>query len=610
MEVQLPLTLPDDPITAPLTVPIDTSVAGCHAIGSVTLTPAPAVLALRAVLTLPDGSVHNVNATDGVDAGDYVGEFVHQKCIRCAVAGTDFTIFFRRDADGSRPEIVVERGKLWDKSIPPSQIQKPYQVDFYDGATLLKTIAPTAHWYFARWRWPNTPRPIVRPVSVLLQRKWIPPYSKLSRLNTASDTPAVLTAAMLYLNPMDCGTIWWDGSTGMRKELCLVTSEQADFILNGGAAAAQKMFSDAEVNASIPIHIRDEQTGAPLNVQAHPGMTMLRAAAKTPTGAPNPNYIDRGPVPIDPATGKPDKRYRITDEAHHPNLVGVPWMLTDDPYYAEELQFTANYCCIETAWWVNLFKNAGSSFIGLLPGLVNIGQVRGSAWGKRDQAEAAVFSPDSPPTWLLPKSVYRKNLADNLTYATKVMASPALVYLVYHVLPKVQGLDPWQRGYDGFVNDYIADDLGFTEWGPHRDWHWKGILDLVSGKSGWNRADPSPYSQGTRLFDNGFDSGYVPDTSQDAHTVPSYAALWAKYKAFDGFDDSAWDPAFMYTNSGGPDYLIIIYANVKRAAMRGVPEAVEPLAWMENAMTQVKHRDGTPNLNCFLPKGWAKWGCA
>src|SRR5579872_1488377 len=542
-------------------------------------------LTLHAVFTMADGMVHNVAATGGLDAGDYIGEFVHQKCIRCTVPGTDFTIFFRRDADGTRPEIVVERGQVINQTITPAQIQTTYQVQFYDGATLLATINPTAHWYFARWRWPNTPRPVVRNVATLLSRKWIPPLTTSSGLNCTAFT----TTVKPYVNPMDVCDIFWDGSTGERPEIGLVTEWQADYILNGTSASFAQMMAHAEVNASIAIHIRDETTGAPLNIQVHKYMSLNSSSGSG-------GFINPGPKPIDPLTGKVDKRYRLTDAAHHPDLCGVPWMLTDDPYYLEELQFTSLYCSLQSSYFPHQLK---------LPGIGSIEQTRGWAWSKRDAFRAQKFTPASPPSWLLPQSVFTQNLSDMLTYANLIMASPAKVYKVYHTISKCGGLEIWQKGYDSYTIAHAVKDLGFTDWTTHYNWHIQCILNQYNGTSGWNASDPMPYE--TKLFTNGFDSGYLADTSQDANTVPSYAALWAAFKAANAINDSGWDPTLMYTDQQGPEYTIILYASLKSAADIGVSGGSALVTKLKNAWTQVKKWDGTAGYDATKGKGNMKW---
>ena len=67
-----------------------------------------------------------------------------------------------------------------------------------------------------------------------------------------------------------------------------------------------------------------------------------------------------------------------------PDLVFVPYLLTGDRYYAEEMAFWANHGMLATN---------GHGVDGLLKG----NEVRGVGWVMRNMAEAAAYYPDGSP---------------------------------------------------------------------------------------------------------------------------------------------------------------------------------------------------------------------
>lgn len=65
---------------------------------------------LQLELNMGGGDVITFNQASATDQGDYVGSFVHQKCLRQVIG--DFMVDFRPDASGARDEVVVELGTL------------------------------------------------------------------------------------------------------------------------------------------------------------------------------------------------------------------------------------------------------------------------------------------------------------------------------------------------------------------------------------------------------------------------------------------------------------------------------------------------------------------
>ena len=105
--------------------------------------------------------------------------------------------------------------------------------------------------------------------------------------------------------------------------------------------------------------------------------------------------------------------------AHQPSLAYIPYLVTGDRYYADEMKFWANYVLLET--FQDGFYNArgGGHYQGPGSGtLIHSGswgllapnETRGFGWGVRNLADAAAYLPDEDPL----KPYFAEKIAHNL----------------------------------------------------------------------------------------------------------------------------------------------------------------------------------------------------
>src|SRR5262249_26289371 len=157
--------------------------------------------------------------------------------------------------------------------------------------------------------------------------------------------------------------------------------------------------TEGEWCGNWPMHIRDEATGAVLDVRNNKlrykaeGGTINNSPGVSPTS--NPSYV-------------------AVEPAHFYPCANMPWLLTDDPFYLEEMQFGGN--------WQLLYNQYHRNLQGL-QGLVYPGQTRSFAWGLRDLMLLAASCPANVPGWLRPKSYWRACVEDNRIYAQKFQKS-------------------------------------------------------------------------------------------------------------------------------------------------------------------------------------------
>src|SRR5262249_53904888 len=148
---------------------------------------------------------------------------------------------------------------------------------------------------------------------------------------------------------------------GDRRELGPLTLPQSDYILLGTPLAKSSMIAQAESSGTMPIHVRDENTGAWLDNQAHPYGGFINSGAP---GFPIPN------TSFPRLNDDWDHNCFGMETSHSPSLTYAPYLFTDDPYYLEELQAMALFNIIDENYHPPIQK---------LPGLVNPGETRGTA---------------------------------------------------------------------------------------------------------------------------------------------------------------------------------------------------------------------------------------
>src|SRR6185312_14489933 len=182
------------------------------------------------------------------------------------------------------------------------------------------------------------------------------------------------------------------------------------------------LLAEAEAAGSVPWHMRDENTGAPIDFTAHP-----KAHWYTQNIAAGPYlYHVSGEEPI----WRTGTAWAV-DGAHEPALAYVAYLLTDDPYFLEELQFQTGW----TIGWTFYARNSAGTIDGLaLPPIINPGETREYAWGLRTLAENAKVAPASPPKWLLPQSYFERVLKVNrLWYEGRTINSSVPEVATFHV---------------------------------------------------------------------------------------------------------------------------------------------------------------------------------
>lgn len=213
-----------------LGAPATIGIAGCTPATGATGEPAaiepmpsidPGTGPLTAIIAY-QGNTYRYEEQAGTDLGDYVDpqkRFV-QSCRRTTNDQLPLTVFFRPDRDTHRAEVVFELGRLRPKS-PPANLDE-YLVTILRGDKTVLAGKVPYHYWFSRWRWQSTPRPITAKVSDMIAKGLLPPYDGRATNGTARPTPRFSyqimgLAGICPVMPM----------TGERNDIGPVTETQA-----------------------------------------------------------------------------------------------------------------------------------------------------------------------------------------------------------------------------------------------------------------------------------------------------------------------------------------------------------------------------------------------
>lgn len=233
--------------------------------------------------------------------------------------------------------------------------------------------------------------------------------------------------------------------TGGRMDIGPLPTWTVYYLLTMDKRAAQVMFSAADLGGSYGSHYRNEKTGRPVSTEEYPNIST------------HSNYIGR-PGNL----AKPDTRgvnSRITAQsAHEPSLDFIPYVVSGERYYLEELEFWSQW----NSW------GTAPQYHGFGQNLVKWDEVRGQGWSLRTLAQAAYITPDSDPM----KATLLREIHANLAFYNKDQTyNPAAN--VFHSAGAWDDYSPWMDDFLTWAAGYAA-QLGFDDAKPYAEW--KGVF--------------------------------------------------------------------------------------------------------------------------------------
>jgi hypothetical protein len=243
---------------------------------------------------------------------------------------------------------------------------------------------------------------------------------------------------------------------GGRTDIGLLPGWGAAYLLSMDARAKQATLGTADRAGSWSMHYRDKRTGLPVSLLDYPYMTILGRAGDTRN--PKTGKSESFPACRKEMCKSP---YR-PDVSHQPALAYLPYLVSGDHYYLEELQFWAMY---------DVFSS-NPGYRKNVQGLLSPGQVRGQAWGLRTLGEAAYITPDDHPLKRALNAIVDSNLAwYNATYSNNAEANKlGVIVNGYAVIYKGNtAVAPWQDDFFTSSVGHLA-ELGFKEAEPLLKW--------------------------------------------------------------------------------------------------------------------------------------------
>lgn len=377
----------------------------------------------------------------------------------------------------ARVDVIVEN----DWAYQPDPQNFTYDAEVRVGDKSVYTKSALTHFHHARWRktfwWGAPPQVHVKHnTAYLIASKALPNYdqsitiseSALASMKTAWTGPKT--------EPMGVGqAATYMPTTGGRSDIGLLPGWASMYLLSMDKRAKEVTLGTADLAGSWSSHYRNKDTDRPISLFEYPYMTVLGHPGDTY----NPVTKKYESFPVC-AAGASCTNANTADSAHQPGFAYLPYLVTGDNYYLEELQFWA--------MWNTFSSNPG--YRENIKGLYKPDQVRGQAWSLRTLSEAAYITPDDDPL----KAQFDYFLSSNLdwynaTYtnnpaANKLGAITHGYAIGYDVSKDGQltGLAPWQ---DDFFTSAIghAAELGYAKAKPLLAWKAKFPVSRMTDPS-------------------------------------------------------------------------------------------------------------------------------
>ncbi len=409
----------------------------------------------------------------------------------------------------ARVDVTVENNWTYE----PSPQNFTYDAQVTVGGQTVFSQTALKHFHHARWRksfwWGGAPQVEVQhDPKYLIGSKALPNYDtslaisatalsgldgRWTKSNTAPMGPGVVLPAM--------------PTTGGRGDIGPLPEWGSMYLLSMDNRAKKVTLGVGDLAGSWPIHYRDKKTDLPVSLANYPYMTLLGRSgdAYNPVTKQSESF---------PACGGDCSTIYQPDASHQPSMAYLPYIVTGDYYYLEELQFWANYNMIMP----------NSYYRGLEKGLLKADQVRGQAWSLRTLGQVAYITPDNHPM----KSYFVDRVGYNLDWYNTTYSSgnpnPLGVIdgsgqyaggaVIYTTASGVKtGVAPWQDDFFTWSAGYLV-ELGFAKAQPLLNWKAKFPIQRMIG-SGYCWIDGATYALAIR----------------PSATSPAYATIGEAYRA-------------------------------------------------------------------------------
>jgi len=459
-------------------------------------------------------------------------------------------------------------------------------VEIIVGSKTVFSAADFVLYHHTRYRrifWLNAPSNINVKLNIqyLMASKAVPNYNTDFPPNEDLLKSLAAKVAAVATDKMDVGLATaYMPTTGAHEDIGILPLWQAAYVLSMDSRARDASLVTGNCAGSYPIHYRDANTDRPVSLANYPSMTILGRFSDTWNQALNRMEA----FPACAINGDCTTPY-TPDTAHQPSLAYLPYLVTGDYYYLEEMQFWAMY----DAFVSNPnYREKGK-------GLVIWDQLRGQAWSLRTLAQAAYITPDADELKKEILYVLSSNLEwYNKEYSNNPNANSLGVPIQGYSMHNNTQVAPWMHDFFTSAVGY-AYGLGFSDAKPLLDWASKftvgrmtaegvcwitgAIYDLTVRDS----ADSPLYST--------FSECYTRTLGKDFMTLPcaspEMAKQWGKAALYGG-DIKPGDMANI--SSGTAGYPANMQPALAYAVNSGIPESGEAWKLFESRTVKPDYR--------------------
>jgi len=378
-----------------------------------------------------------------------------------------FAIRWYEAAKKARVDVTLENNWAYE----PNPQNLTYDAEVMVRGVSVYSKPGLTHFHHSRWRkmfwWGGDASQVLvkHNTAYLIASRALPNYDQSVIMKESALAGLKTKWTGTAIEPMGIGlALAYMPTTGGRNDLGLLPGWAASYLLSMDARAKEVTLGTADLAGSWSMHYRDKNTGRPVSLINYPYMTI----AGIPTDTKNPATKLQEAFPKCAVGGSCTTPYKH-DTAHQPGFAYLPYLVTGDYYYLEELQFWAMY---------NVFST-NPGYRKNIAGLLEPEQVRGQAWSMRTLAQAAYITPDGDAL----KIDFGRILASNLDWYNKAYTdNPAAnVFNVLDMKSAViynddRGVAPWQ---DDFFTSAIghAAELGFA--GAKKLLAWKAKAPVI-----------------------------------------------------------------------------------------------------------------------------------
>jgi len=359
--------------------------------------------------------------------------------------------------DNVRVDVTIENN--WSYVADPQNIT--YDVAINLNSSNIYNKSSLTHYHHTRWHkvfWTNGD-PLIDVefnIAYMMDTRAFPNFDQSVTVAEAALSKLDSESAVADNGPMGLSIMSADmPGTGARADIGPVPQYAAFYLLSMDKRAKNATLRVGDAGGSWSIHYRDKNTDMPLSIKDYPYATLLADPPDT----------------LNPATGKYEAFPSCggncsdpynPDSAHQPSIAYVPYVVTGDYYYLEELLFWANYNHLQGNPHYREFEK----------GLVIWDQVRGQGWSLRTIGQAANVIPDNH----VMNGYFNTLLNDNLTWFNNAYVGNSGANKLGFIsngnaiaYGPSTGIAPWQDDFVTWSVGYVA-GMGFSAAKPFLDW--------------------------------------------------------------------------------------------------------------------------------------------